>query len=238
LSSGALAHVSGFFPAREGRREWWSESSLGDVSDYRRGTSHQLIRAEYPQLERISKRKKNGTLIPLDAEAKNDAHLQRTRALLEKFESAGATIGGDKVDAASMAPPRWTLRDRKKAEPLTPTATPRSAARAKAGKANIVSPSDEAPSTPVPASKPTGQVEDMLDKLEQMTIKAKADPAEPESLPQPEVPRPKLRGLDKDSEEVRYSKTLAYMLRHGAEKERLPMRKDGYVRVVDMVRPL
>jgi hypothetical protein len=176
--------------------------------------------------------------MPLDAEAKNVVHLQRTRALLERFESAGATMGGDKPDAASMGPPRWTLRDRKKAEPLTPTAAPRSTARAKAAKPNVASPTDETPSTPVPASKSTGQVEDMLDKLEQMTIKAKPDPGETESLPKPEVPRPKLRGLDKDSEEVRYSKTLAYMLRHGAEKERLPMRKDGYVRVVDMVREL
>lgn len=46
---------------------------------------------------------------------------------------------------------------------------------------------------------------------------------------------PKLRGLEKDPEEVRYSKTLAYLLRHGAEKERLPIRKDGFVRCLDLV---
>lgn len=45
----------------------------------------------------------------------------------------------------------------------------------------------------------------------------------------------KLRGLEKDDADVRYSKTLAYLLRHGAEKQGLPMRQDGYVRVVDIV---
>lgn len=45
----------------------------------------------------------------------------------------------------------------------------------------------------------------------------------------------KLRGLEKEAADVRYSKTLAYLLRHGAEKQGLPMRQDGYVRVVDIV---
>lgn len=35
---------------------------------------------------------------------------------------------------------------------------------------------------------------------------------------------------------MRLSKTLAYLLRHGAEKEGLPMRRDGYVKVHDLVR--
>lgn len=48
---------------------------------------------------------------------------------------------------------------------------------------------------------------------------------------------PQLRGLPKDSPDVRLSKTLAYLLRHGAEKEGLPMRRDGYVKVHDLVRP-
>lgn len=45
----------------------------------------------------------------------------------------------------------------------------------------------------------------------------------------------KLRGLDKDSPEVRISKTLSWLLRHGAQGEGLAMRKDGYVKVVDLV---
>jgi RNA:NAD 2'-phosphotransferase (TPT1/KptA family) len=35
---------------------------------------------------------------------------------------------------------------------------------------------------------------------------------------------------------VRVSKHLSYLLRHGAEKEGLPMRADGFVRVEDIVR--
>lgn len=43
------------------------------------------------------------------------------------------------------------------------------------------------------------------------------------------------RGRPSDSPEVRISKTLSYILRHGAEKEGLKIRSDGYVRVTDLV---
>jgi len=45
----------------------------------------------------------------------------------------------------------------------------------------------------------------------------------------------KLRGFDKDSPEVRVSKTVSWLLRHGAQGEGLAMRKDGYVKVADLV---
>jgi 2'-phosphotransferase len=44
-----------------------------------------------------------------------------------------------------------------------------------------------------------------------------------------------LRGHPKDSPEVRLSKTLSWILRHGAKSEGLYMRTDGYVRVSDLV---
>jgi hypothetical protein len=176
------------------------------------------------QLERSTKRKKNGVLLPLDSESRSDTHLSRTRALLEGFEKAGVTGSETKLDMPPASTPRMTLRERKKTEPWTPTATPRNVGRSR-GKTDVTSPPD-APSSPVQMSN-SSVVEDIVDQLDNMKIKP-ALPTTPQS-------QPKLRGLDKDSEEVRYSKTLAYMLRHGAEKERLPMRKDGYVRVVDMV---
>lgn len=37
------------------------------------------------------------------------------------------------------------------------------------------------------------------------------------------------------STDVIISKTLTYLLRHGAEKEKIPMRKDGYVRMSDLL---
>jgi hypothetical protein len=46
----------------------------------------------------------------------------------------------------------------------------------------------------------------------------------------------KLRGLPKDSPEVRLSKTITWILRHGAQMEGLPMRGDGYIKVEDLVR--
>ncbi|KAG6825848.1 hypothetical protein H0H92_002196 [Tricholoma furcatifolium] len=45
----------------------------------------------------------------------------------------------------------------------------------------------------------------------------------------------KLRGLEKDSPAVRLSKTLSWILRHGAKSEGLPMRADGYVEVKDLL---
>jgi 2'-phosphotransferase len=43
------------------------------------------------------------------------------------------------------------------------------------------------------------------------------------------MPRPN------DSPDVAASKTLSYILRHGAEKEGLPMRSDGLIRLADVV---
>jgi len=43
------------------------------------------------------------------------------------------------------------------------------------------------------------------------------------------MPRPN------DSPDVAASKTLAYILRHGAEKEGLHMRSDGLIRLADVV---
>lgn len=45
-----------------------------------------------------------------------------------------------------------------------------------------------------------------------------------------------LRGLEKDPPAVRLSKTISWLLRHGAQHERLSMRPDGYVKVKDLVR--
>ncbi|KAI0369100.1 hypothetical protein BV20DRAFT_1113792 [Pilatotrama ljubarskyi] len=46
----------------------------------------------------------------------------------------------------------------------------------------------------------------------------------------------KLRGLPKDSHDVRISKTLSWILRHGSQSEGLSMRPDGYVRVEELLR--
>ena len=45
----------------------------------------------------------------------------------------------------------------------------------------------------------------------------------------------KARGEVVDTGLVRLSKHLSYVLRHGAKKEGLPMRADGYARVQDLV---
>ncbi|EPQ56750.1 hypothetical protein GLOTRDRAFT_39589 [Gloeophyllum trabeum ATCC 11539] len=44
-----------------------------------------------------------------------------------------------------------------------------------------------------------------------------------------------MRGNPRDSPEIRVSKTLSWILRHGAQSEKIEMRPDGYVRVSDIV---
>lgn len=48
----------------------------------------------------------------------------------------------------------------------------------------------------------------------------------------------KQRGRPSDNPEVRLSKTVSWILRHGAEQEGLKLREDGYVRVDDLVSSL
>ncbi|KAF9649213.1 hypothetical protein BDM02DRAFT_3268915 [Thelephora ganbajun] len=48
-------------------------------------------------------------------------------------------------------------------------------------------------------------------------------------------PSAKLRGSTRDDAKTRLSKTLSYVLRHGAEKERIPIRPDGFVLVNDLL---
>ena len=45
----------------------------------------------------------------------------------------------------------------------------------------------------------------------------------------------KLRGSPRDDPKTRLSKSLSYVLRHGAEKEGIPIRPDGFVLVDDLV---
>ncbi|KAF9785239.1 KptA family-domain-containing protein [Thelephora terrestris] len=48
-------------------------------------------------------------------------------------------------------------------------------------------------------------------------------------------PSAKLKGNPRDDPKTRLSKTLSFVLRHGAEKEGIPMRPDGFVLVNDLL---
>ncbi|KAH0836462.1 hypothetical protein J3R83DRAFT_8070 [Lanmaoa asiatica] len=58
-----------------------------------------------------------------------------------------------------------------------------------------------------------------------------------EGKPVRKGPTPKLRGHARDSPDARLSKSLSWLLRHGAEKAGLKIRQDGYARVSDVVSP-
>ncbi|KWU46162.1 putative tRNA 2'-phosphotransferase [Rhodotorula sp. JG-1b] len=53
--------------------------------------------------------------------------------------------------------------------------------------------------------------------------------------PAPKVPK-SARGRPTDDPDTRWSKTLSYILRHGAAKEGLQLRPDGFVRVEDLMK--
>ncbi|KAI6044442.1 KptA family-domain-containing protein [Pisolithus marmoratus] len=48
-------------------------------------------------------------------------------------------------------------------------------------------------------------------------------------------PAPRQRGHPRDSPEVRLSKSLSWLLRHGAQTAGLQLRSDGYARVSDVL---
>lgn len=58
-----------------------------------------------------------------------------------------------------------------------------------------------------------------------------------EGKPMKKGPTPKLRGHPRDSPDTRLSKSLSWLLRHGAEKAGLSIRQDGYAKVSDVVSP-
>lgn len=53
--------------------------------------------------------------------------------------------------------------------------------------------------------------------------------------PQQQNASTKLRGMDKDSPEVRTSKTISWLLRHAAASQGLAIRQDGYVNVDELL---
>jgi 2'-phosphotransferase len=65
---------------------------------------------------------------------------------------------------------------------------------------------------------------------------AKSSPNQRDQPPKQNQSGAKLRGQAHDSPDVRISKTLSWLLRHGAQGEGLKMRTDGYVKVDDLVR--
>jgi len=66
---------------------------------------------------------------------------------------------------------------------------------------------------------------------------ASTSDAPPPPTPAAAKPPKNARGRPTDDPDTRWSKTLSYILRHGASKEGLTLRPDGFVRVDDLVRP-
>ncbi|GAA5848480.1 hypothetical protein JCM9279_006578 [Rhodotorula babjevae] len=58
----------------------------------------------------------------------------------------------------------------------------------------------------------------------------------PPSAPAAAKPPKNARGRPTDDPDTRWSKTLSYILRHGASKEGLTLRPDGFVRVDDLMK--
>lgn len=95
------------------------------------------------------------------------------------------------------------------------------------------SPMSDPVSTTIPSDASTPAVPAPLDGPKTSTSTSSAQ------LP-PAVPKPAktARGRPTDEPDTRWSKTLSYILRHGAAKEGLKLRSDGFVRVAELVRSL
>jgi len=85
-------------------------------------------------------------------------------------------------------------------------------------------------SQPPKAARSRGKAKAKGDKDSRISSNTKKNPPKPGPSQST-----KLRGMDRDSPEVRVSKTISWLLRHGAQNEGLEMRKDGYVKVTDLV---
>ncbi len=122
---------------------------------------------------------------------------------------------------------------------MASTTTPPSEALASLSIAKRTPVAGTSASAPRPPPTPAGG-QPRKEKKEKK-LKPKADPNVPGGGKKP-APKPtpssstKLRGMDRDPPEVRLSKTISWLLRHGAQSEGLAMRADGYVKVVDLVR--
>lgn len=68
------------------------------------------------------------------------------------------------------------------------------------------------------------------------SLTATHSPAAPPSSSSSKPPKT-ARGRPTDDPDTRWSKTLSYILRHGAAKEGLKLREDGFVRVEELVGP-
>ncbi|SCV71121.1 BQ2448_2709 [Microbotryum intermedium] len=98
--------------------------------------------------------------------------------------------------------------------------------------------------TPTPTSQPS--LETVASTSTCTSTSASASPPRTKpSKPKPKTARtsttsstvaPTARGRATDSDDVRHSKTLSYILRHGAAKEHLVLRADGFVRVDDLLK--
>lgn len=96
---------------------------------------------------------------------------------------------------------------------------------------SLASPSVSGTSTSKPSRKRKGK-EKEKEKFGQ--VKSSSNQAQGDHQRNPAGAR--LRGLDRDPPDVRISKTLSWLLRHGAQSEGLQIRTDGYIKVDDLVR--
>jgi 2'-phosphotransferase len=105
---------------------------------------------------------------------------------------------------------------------------------------SLASPSVSGTSTSSYSSKPSRKRKGKEKEKEKFgQVKPPSNQAQGDHQPKRNPANPpgaRLRGLDRDTPDVRISKTLSWLLRHGAQSEGLQIRTDGYIKVDDLVR--
>ncbi|KAK4687187.1 histone deacetylase HOS3, partial [Tremellales sp. Uapishka_1] len=114
LTSAAMGHVIGML-GKEGDSSWWSETELNNI-------------------ERATKKKRNGKLGPFPPELSSHEYLLRAHALLALFEGIppDLSLNSTTTTPQNGANGRMTLRDRRKMNVEEETQTPPPPRRAKA----------------------------------------------------------------------------------------------------------
>ncbi|WWC92245.1 uncharacterized protein L201_007199 [Kwoniella dendrophila CBS 6074] len=197
LTSAAMGHIIGMKGELPGNCDlWWTEQELINI-------------------EKATKKRRNGKLAPFPTEFSSQQHLKRTHALLNHFENTGTSNSHAGIESTTTSvqntpqPPtaRMTLRDRRKPEdialPVSTDITPPARRAIRGGRntgtsSNVATPTKTKAKNDTTSTSPTDTT-----KLSKKTITPKAKnivTLKAENIPLPPSPATHIAPNGKDGQ--------------------------------------